>query len=92
MDPTVTPTTPATLPIRPITRAYACQLNCQVLSFLSNVSNVHENMMLPNLDTAGAGFPGHKIPTNEPCAITSPKITIAGGHFLDIEFQAVTRI
>jgi hypothetical protein len=35
----------------PITRARACQLNYQVLSFLSNVSNVHENMMLPKLDT-----------------------------------------
>ena len=35
----------------PITIARARQLNYQVLSFLSNVSNVHENMMLPNLDT-----------------------------------------
>ena len=26
-------------------------MNCQVLSFLGNDSNVHENMMLPELDT-----------------------------------------
>ena len=36
---------------RPITRARARQLNYQVLSFLGNDSNVHENMMLPKLDT-----------------------------------------
>ena len=35
----------------PITRARARQLNYQVLSFLGNDSNVHENMMLPKLDT-----------------------------------------
>ena len=29
----------------------ARQLNYQVLSFLGNDSNVHENMMLPKLDT-----------------------------------------
>jgi hypothetical protein len=51
MDTTVTPTTLATIPIRPITRARSCQLNYQVLPFISNVSNVHENVMLPNLDT-----------------------------------------
>ena len=39
-----------------------------------------------------AGFPGHKIPANDPCVITSPRITVAGGHFLDTEFQAITRI
>ena len=47
----VTPTTTATIPIGPITRARARQLNYQVLSFLGNVSNVHENVMLPNLHT-----------------------------------------
>ena len=47
----VTPTTPAALHTRPITRARARQLNHQVLSFLGNDSNVHENMMLPKLDT-----------------------------------------
>ena len=35
----------------PITRARARQLNYQVLSFLGNDSNVHENMMLHKLDT-----------------------------------------
>ena len=39
----VTPTTPATIHTRPITRARARQLNYQVLSFLGNDSNVHEN-------------------------------------------------
>ena len=34
-----------------ITRARARQLNYKVLSFLGNDSNVHENMMLPKLDT-----------------------------------------
>ena len=34
-----------------ITRARARQLNYQVLSFPCNDSNVHENMMLPKLDT-----------------------------------------
>ena len=43
----VTPTAPAAIHIRPITRARARQLNYQVLSFLGNDSNVHENMMLP---------------------------------------------
>ena len=33
------------------TRARALQLNYQVLSFLGNDFNVHENMMLPKLDT-----------------------------------------
>ena len=47
----VTPTAPATIHIGPITRARARQLNYQVLSFLGNDSNVHENMMLPKLDT-----------------------------------------
>ena len=31
--------------------ARACQLNYQVLLFLGNYSNVHENMILPKLDT-----------------------------------------
>ena len=47
----VTPTAPAAIHTRPITRACARQLNYQVLSFLGNDSNVHENMMLPKLDT-----------------------------------------
>ena len=47
----VTPTGPAAIHIGPITRARTCQLNYQVLSFLGNDSNVHENMMLPKLDT-----------------------------------------
>ena len=47
----VTPTTPAAIHTGPITRARARQLNYQVLSFLGNDSNIHENMMLPKLDT-----------------------------------------
>ena len=47
----VTPTTPATIHTGPITRARARQFNYQVLSFPGNDSNVHENMMLPKLDT-----------------------------------------
>ena len=47
----VTPTAPAAIHTGPITRARACQLNYQVLPFLGNDSNVHENMMLPKLDT-----------------------------------------
>ena len=47
----VTPTGPAAIHTGPITRAHARQLNYQVLSFLGNYSNVHENMMLPKLDT-----------------------------------------
>ena len=47
----VTPTTPTTIHTWLITRARARQLNHQVLLFLGNVSNVHENVMLPNLDT-----------------------------------------
>ena len=43
----VTPTAPATIHTGPITRARARQLNYQLLSFLGNDSNVHENMMLP---------------------------------------------
>ena len=35
----------------PITRAHARQLNYQVLPFLGNDSNVHENTILPKLDT-----------------------------------------
>ena len=45
----VTPTAPAAIHIGPITRARARQLNYQVLSFLGDVSNVHENVILPNL-------------------------------------------
>ena len=47
----VTPIAPAAIHTGPITRARARQLNYQVLSFLGNDSNVHENMMLPKLDT-----------------------------------------
>src|SRR4051812_16771879 len=46
----VTPTTPPKIPTGPITRDRAHQLNYQVLSFLGNVSNVHVNMILPNVD------------------------------------------
>ena len=48
---TVTRIAPATTHTGPITRARARQLNYQVLSFLGNDLNVHENMMLPKLDT-----------------------------------------
>jgi hypothetical protein len=34
----------------PFTRARACQLNYQVLSFLRTIPNIHENMMLPKSD------------------------------------------
>ena len=47
----VTPTPPAAIHTGPITRARTRQLNYQVLLFLGNDSNVHENMMLPKLDT-----------------------------------------
>ena len=46
----VTPTAHAAIHTGPITRARARQLSYQVLSFLSDNSNVHENMMLPKLD------------------------------------------
>ena len=54
----VTPTAPTTTYTGPITRARAHQLNYQVLLFLGNDSNLHENMMLPKLDT-------FVLPTNE---------------------------
>src|SRR4051812_44703837 len=47
----VTPIAPTTTYTGPITRVRARQLNYQVHSFLGNDSNVHENMMLPKLDT-----------------------------------------
>ena len=47
----VTPIFPAVLPLGTVARAQICLLNYQVLSFLGNVSSVHENMMLPKLDT-----------------------------------------
>ena len=47
----VTPTAPTATYTGPITRARACQLKFQVLSFLGNDSNVCENMMLSKLDT-----------------------------------------
>ena len=48
---TVTPTIPAATYTGPITRARARHLNYQVLSFLCNDSKVHENMILPKLNT-----------------------------------------
>src|SRR3954470_7543623 len=50
MDTIVTPTTPPKIPTGPITRDRAHQLNYQVLSFLGNVSNVHVNTILTNVD------------------------------------------
>src|SRR3954454_6060728 len=47
----VTPTSPPSTHIGPVTRARARQLNYQVLSFVANPSNVHEHMMLPKIDT-----------------------------------------
>ena len=47
----VTPIAPVAIHTGKITRARARQLNYQVLLFLGNDSNVHENMMLPKLDT-----------------------------------------
>ena len=47
----VTPISLVVLPLGTIARARIRELNYQVLSFLGNVSSVHENMMLPNLDT-----------------------------------------
>ena len=47
----VTPISPVVLPLGTVARAQICKLNYQVLSFLGNLSSVHENMMLPNLDT-----------------------------------------
>ena len=47
----VTPIAPTHTYTGPIPRARACQLNYQVLPFLRNDSNIHENMMLPKLDT-----------------------------------------
>src|SRR3954464_15152437 len=47
----VTPTSPLSTHIGPVTRARTRQLNYQVLSFLANPSNVHEHMMLPKIDT-----------------------------------------
>ena len=55
-DTIVTPTAPTVTYTGPITSAR--QLNYQVLSFLGNDSNIHENMMLPKLDT-------FVLPTNE---------------------------
>ena len=54
----VTPTARPGTYTGPITRARACLLNYEVLSFLGNDSNVHENMMLHKLDT-------FVLPTNE---------------------------
>src|SRR4051812_9110003 len=51
MATTVTPISPIVLPPGTIARACVRQFNYQVLSFLGNVSSVHENMILPNLDT-----------------------------------------
>src|ERR1041385_3270626 len=46
----VAPTTTTKIPTGPITRDRAHQLNYQVLLFLGNVSNVHVNMMLTNVN------------------------------------------
>ena len=46
-----TPTGPIVIPIGSINRPRARQLYYQALSFLGNVYSVHDNMMLPNLDT-----------------------------------------
>ena len=51
MATTVTSIFPNVLPLGTIARAQIRQLNYQVLPFLGYVSSVHENMMLPNLDT-----------------------------------------
>mgnify|MGYP005845677519 CR=1 FL=1 len=51
MEAIVTHTTPTTIPIGSISIDRARQLYYHVLSFLGNVSEVHENMMLPNFDT-----------------------------------------
>ena len=47
----VTPTAPAAIHTGPITKARARQLYYHALLFLGNESNVHENIMLPKLDT-----------------------------------------
>ena len=41
----------AILPLGTIARAHIRQFDYQVLSFLGNVSSLHENMILPNIDT-----------------------------------------
>ena len=48
----------------------------------------------PGSDTkaVGAVFPGYKIPEITPCVTTSPKIIFTGGHVLDTDYQAITRI
>ena len=51
MEAIVTPATPTTIPIGSISIDQTCQLYYQVLPFLGNVSKVHENMMLPNVNT-----------------------------------------
>ena len=51
MATTVTSIFPNVLPLGTIARARIRHFNYQVLLFLGNVSSVHENMMLPNLDT-----------------------------------------
>src|SRR4051812_45564457 len=51
MATTVTPISPSVFRLGTIARFQIRQLNYHVLSFLGNVSSVHENMMLPNLDT-----------------------------------------
>ena len=51
MATSVTPISPAILPLGTIARAHICQLNYLVLLLLGNVSSIHANMMWPNLDT-----------------------------------------
>ena len=53
VDTTIAPaaTHPHAPPLQgPLTRARACQLNYQVLSFLGTLPNIHENKILPKLD------------------------------------------
>lgn len=51
MEAIVTPIAPTIVPIGSISIDCARWLYYQVLLFLDNVSEVHENMMLPNFDT-----------------------------------------
>jgi hypothetical protein len=48
----------------------------------------------PSSDTkaVGAGFLGHKIPGITPHVITSPRITVTGGHVLVTDYQEITGI
>ena len=41
---------------------------------------------------SGPDFRGTKSQKLTPRVMTSPRISVTGGHVLDIEFQAITRI